>query len=234
MSARAEEWLEMAGTDRYLISTRGQILDVPRNRLVGARLTLPNNRLRATVKLRGQRGRGSQVSVATAVLDTFDPVPVAVTGARVAAFRDGDVRHCWLDNLYWVARTDAAGMAEARALIAAFESRGTAEPEEPPPGTAVQFVPAESAAVAVPNPAADAGGEPVRTAAHGARPGGLVTPEALDAARAGRRAHADLSPDEKSEVRAWWVARGGSSRGRIPTDAIAAWDASKPALTGAS
>lgn len=236
--ADPEEWLEMAGTDRYLISTHGRILDVVRNRLVGTRMAWPNNRMRATVKYRGQGGRGRQVSVATAVLDTFDPAPATVTDPMVTAFHDGDVRNCRLVNLYRVARADTDAMAEARARIAAFEAGDTPAETPTPAAASVHFQTAGTSTgpAQPPGPVLDLAPGPEPESApsagrSGARPGGLVTAEALEAARAGRRTHADLDPNEKAAVRAWWVERGGSTRGRIPTDAIAAWDASKPALT---
>lgn len=208
-----EEWLELeVSPHAYVVSTHGRYYSLRKKRILVANVSQPTNRLRVQVQARKPDGYTASTTrtVALDVLTHFGPADgkVAERKSDVAVFADGDVWNCHIDNLSW-ARLDSDAHRANQRRIDDFD-RGRMLAQARTAGEAEQ-----AAAAAAP---------PKRRTTESARPGGLVTPDAVASALASRRTDKDLTPDESREIRAWWVARGGNKRGRLPADAIMAFD----------
>lgn len=204
---RDEEWYETRPNPAYFISTHGRVYSVAAKRLVA--VSLDKHRSRVTASIRTPSNATTTITVASEVLLAFGPPQ---TRRRVPAYIDGDVTNCRFDNLYWV-DSNTAEFRDSLERIRAFMLRQAAREAEQ-----------ETAA-------APAAGAAKRD--RSAPPGGIVTPEGVAQAIAAQRSHADLSVEEKRLIREWYVARGGTKRGRLPTDAIAAYDHEHRAPVGA-
>lgn len=209
-----EEWLELAvSPQKYVISTHGRYYSVGKKRILVANVWQPSNRLRVQVQTRKADGLMSSTTrtVALDVLTHFgaDDGKVPERKSDVAVYADGDVRNCHIDNLSW-ARLDSDEHRANMRRIEEFD-RGRMLKEARVAGEAAAAEPAPKKQTS-------------SRRAESAKPGGLVTPDAVASALASRRTDKDLTPDESRAIRAWWVARGGNKRGRLPSDAIMAYD----------
>lgn len=216
-----EEWLELRGADGYVVSTHGRYYSLRTKQILTAK-SRPDGSLRVQIATR-KNGKPSSTNrtVPVDVLTHFGPDDgkVLETNGDVACYADGNVNNCRIDNLSWARRGSPEHRASER-RVADFE-RGRMLAEANAAG--------EAERAAKPKTTSKKSGTQ-NGRADSAKPGGLVTPEAVRAATANRRTDKDLTPDERKAVREWWVGRGGKQRGRLPADAIMAYDAQHGAV----
>ena len=202
-----EEWIEVYGHPRYLISTYGRVYCPERRQLLRDYVTSgPPPRRRVTLLEPGGPGPRS-AAVAVEVLAAFSPTRGRLRG-HVPAFLDGDPQNCRLDNLRWV----SLNSAEHREALALERERAQALERE--------GAQAEEGATAPPQQEEES---PARRR-HRSQPA-MPTREAV-AGYVTASVRTPLSAQEREAIRDWAAKRGVkcAPRGRIPADVLRAYD----------
>jgi len=201
-----EEWIEVYGHPRYLISTYGRIYCPERRQLLRDYMTSgPSPRRRVTLLEPGGPGPRS-AALAVEVLAAFSPQRGRPRG-HVPVFLDGDPQNCRLDNLRWVRLNSPehheALTLERKRVRALEQERAQADEQATPPRQEE-----ESSA----------------RRRHRSQPAMPTRKAVADYTATSVRTR--RSAQEREAIREWAVKRGVkcAPRGRIPIDVLRAYD----------